>query len=435
MDFICYIWLMILLFLRPGDFLRELDDIPLFWISSVVTLLFCFPKVMALMSSRSLRANAALPLLLIVWMAFPLSHIAPGRVDFDRAYQAANIFFKPMSFFIFTLAIVNTQRRLILVCRWITFLAMILSALAIYDYHYQAFPGVFNHAAEASFDSPTGVILRLAGSGTLGDPNDYAVFLVFVSMLNFDPLLNRKLGLTRVIWLIPLVINVWAFALTQSRGAFLSLLAAVSTALFLKFGVRRSMLPLVVVLPALFASFGGRMTNLTLGGTTGQERIEYVGVCFDLIKKSPIFGIGYGETSAWLHGKVAHNTYMQTMAELGTIWGSVFALFLFLPLLQFIRMRPPRTRFLDPAMARLYLFYGGCLAGFLVGILSLSRAEVLQTYLILGLGTAFGRIARREPPDPLPGFRVQTFGHILLAGFGVVLFHYLLLRYFYGVGI
>jgi len=435
-DFLCYLWLVILLFLRPGDFFQILDGIPLFWISSIITLLFSFSKVAALFSTRNFQAIPTIPLLFLVWLvAIPFSLLAPGRVNFQLAYDAVTTFYKPVSFFLFTLAIVDTPKRVLIVCKWIPILAMVISGLALYDYFNDFYFGVFTHARETNPESPTGTTLRLAGHGSLADPNDFAVFLVMVSMFNFDRLLDRRLGIGRVFWLIPLGINTWAFSLTESRGAFVGLLASIASALFLRFGVRRSLLPLALILPIIFVGLGGRQTNLSLSSTTATQRIEMVGECYYYVKTYPVFGLGYGQISEWLHGLVAHNTYMQSMAELGFFGGSLFSCFVLFPLVQFLKVRPPLYRFTQPEMARLYLFLGGALAGFNFGILSLSRAEVLQTYLLLGLGTSFIRVAEREPNEPLPGFSFRTLGFALACGLGVIVFHYVMLRYFYGVNI
>ena len=74
--------------------------------------------------------------------------------------------------------------------------------------------------------------VQLAPPGIFSDPNDLAAILVVGLILASHGAMCGRGVLRRLLWLSPLPILVYAFALTQSRGGFLSLLAAASTYLF-----------------------------------------------------------------------------------------------------------------------------------------------------------------------------------------------------------
>src|SRR5205823_3488992 len=78
-----------------------------------------------------------------------------------------------------------------------------------------------------------------------------------------------------------------------------------------------------VVLPALFALFAGRQTDLSAAGGTGQARIQLWSEGLALFREAPFFGVGQGSYAEHVD-QVAHNSFVECYAELGFFGGTLF---------------------------------------------------------------------------------------------------------------
>ena len=106
-----------------------------------------------------------------------------------------------------------------------------------------------------------------------------------------------------------------------------------------------ALIALFMFLPIMFILFGGRQTNINMGGDdTMQERVQLWSEGLDLFREAPVFGIGYREYAEQV-GQVAHNSFVHCYAELGFFGGTIFlAAFAF----RFTRsgsFAPPVSRF------------------------------------------------------------------------------------------
>ena len=193
--------------------------------------------------------------------------------------------------------------------------------------------------------------------------------------------------------------------------------------LFARFGWRRTLLLAVLGVPALFVVFAGRMTEISPSDSTGQQRIQLWSDGLEMFREDPLLGVGVGEYHRRA-GYVAHNSFLHCFAEIGFAGGMCFLGAFSLALWSLLRLRPSKVEIIDPEMRRLLPYLVGMIAAYAVGLLSLSRAYVVPTYLFLGLTTAFLPLAASRPPvAPLrAGVKVVVVMTALSAAFLLLTF-------------
>jgi O-antigen ligase len=174
----------------------------------------------------------------------------------------------------------------------------------------------------------------------------------------------------------------YALTLTHSRGGFLGMLAAVVVFIWVRLGWRRGVPIASVALPVMFFVFAGRQTELAVGEGTEQERIQLWSNGLTLFRQAPVFGIGYGRFVEEVE-KVAHNSFVHTFAELGFFGGTIFLGAFAVAFRSVQRVGAGHDGSMDPDLARLRPYLLAIIAGYAVGMMSLSRAYVVPTYRFL----------------------------------------------------
>lgn len=188
--------------------------------------------------------------------------------------------------------------------------------------------------------------------GTFGNPNSVAVFLsaCFPFFLFFIRQTHSKFWKT-----VTGITGLWVFIvimLTKSRASWIALCVGVAVfyfpgiVRFIKAIRRKTLLMLAVILSIVFCFTMIQLINMNQESVKG--RILVWQVAYDMIKNSPIIGIGYGnfavqyldyqgnfltqaENHFYLNNagdlKQAHNEYIEVFAETGLI-GLVFFAFI-----------------------------------------------------------------------------------------------------------
>jgi O-antigen ligase len=216
----------------------------------------------------------------------------------------------------------------------------------------------------------------------------------------------------------------YVFFRTQSRGGLLCLLAGGSVLLHDRIGTRKTIAAAVLVVPVLLIAARGRMTDLSaIESGTGQSRVQLWSGALTMFKEDPLFGSGYG-TFVGRVGEAAHNSFVHCYAELGFLGGTLFMGAFGCAIWMLARARHPSSGTADYAeltsdqreMLRLRPFLLAAAVAYAVGMLSLSRAYVVPTYMILGLSTAWLRTVGRQLELPRFVFNLQFARHLATAG-------------------
>jgi len=194
------------------------------------------------------------------------------------------------------------------------------------------------------------------------------------------------------------------------RGQAVALAVVIAAAGFFYFG--------------FYASAGAASRVTSFGSGTGRTDIWTVG--WRMVQAHPGTGVGVGnyQTSAVHYllqpgvilrpefivdtPKVAHNTYLQVLAELGVPGIAMFLAIIGFSLLCILRAARIFERLGDPPMELLSRALLVALCGVLAADFFISEEFSKQLWLLLGLGPALLGIAttakrRVSPPDPSAG--------------------------------
>ena len=251
------------------------------------------------------------------------------------------------------------------------------------------------------------LLYRLRGLGLINDPNDLGQLLVCTIPLVFIFWKPKKIPRNFVFVLLPVCALLFGTYLTHSRGALLALVAMAVVAARRRIGT----LPALGIAVGLFVAAmalhftGGR--DISAG--SGADRTELWSSGLQLLKSSPVFGVGMGSMPDFTDSHhTAHNSMVVCAAELGMFGLFFWALFLFSTVRDALVLASPKKvteseQALDEAeerfpfaktaivpidaaefnrLGRLMLF---SLTGFLVTGWFLSRAFVMTLFLLGGM--------------------------------------------------
>jgi hypothetical protein len=265
---------------------------------------------------------------------------------------------------------------------------------------------------------------RLCSGGVFNDPNDLCLVLAVGLALCAYHLVERanKLAMLLSAVLIPLFI--YCLVLTQSRGGLLAVGAMLGSLFISRFGTKKAVPLTVLALGGLLALASGRQASISSGAGTGQSRIQHWTEALELWESSPILGIGFGGCADEI-GLVAHSSYVHAFVETGVLGGTAFVGIFFVVLLGLARtphIDDEETTHYEIEANHSRPFVIAALAGYCMGMYTLSRNFVIPTYLMAALGNACLWIT--HPPFERTWFRMDSamLRRILLAGAATLLF-------------
>ena len=272
---------------------------------------------------------------------------------------------------------------------------------------------------------------RLAGAG--GDPNETAAAMVAgLALATALGVASRGKPLVRLACVAAGVICMLALFLTSSRGGLIALAVALIVAVFL--GGRRRGTMLVAALGAIlvtvfyFATIAPadvRERVIHPEGGTGRVDIWTVGL--RMVKDNAVQGVGSGNfTTSSIHyllepgvllrddfiidtPKVAHNTYLQILAELGIVGFVLFMTILLFSLVCAFKAHRVAAAAGDRELDIIARATVVALVALFSAYVFVSRDYGKQLWLLLALCPVMLELARGElqarlsAPDPEPG--------------------------------
>jgi putative inorganic carbon (HCO3(-)) transporter len=165
---------------------------------------------------------------------------------------------------------------------------------------------------------PWGDILPQQGrpyySGIFSDPNDLGqLFIISLGFVIYFLNSNRSSVKGMLLWILGGWL-IYGVILTNSRGALLATMAILSLECWRRFGKVAVVVAAVLAIPALLAVT--RLSQLSAGEESAQDRLNawYQGI--QMLRSSPIFGVGIGNFTNF-SALTAHNSIVLPMAELG----------------------------------------------------------------------------------------------------------------------
>ncbi|PAY21309.1 hypothetical protein CKO51_01655 [Rhodopirellula sp. SM50] len=384
------------LFVRPADLVPALDKWPIYQVLIVACLAVSARACARQLSHGRLIHRPITAALLLLVVAVGMSHLSHGFVWAARMSMLEVS--KLIALYVLIIGLVNTPTRLRFFVKWLTIAITTMASLVLLDKY-----GMVSIAALESIQDrgvmQNGVVEqveRIRGTGIFQDPNDFGLILVMGLVFCVSFLTKPRTGWVRYAWLAPTGVLLAALAMTHSRGALLSLICAVSTALCYFRGGKYGVLALPV-LSLLALAFSSRMSDFSaINQGTGQDRIQIWSESLGIWRQYPLFGLGEGLIADEI-GVVTHNSFLHCYAELGFFGGTIFVASFLAAGFGLWSQRRPRSKPAEVEMpaaqaarehSRLCGYLFAALMGCIAAMLTISRQFVAPTYLILGLVAA-----------------------------------------------
>lgn len=400
MSFYLFLLVTATLFVRPAEIVTDLQDLPVYEWLIVACLAASAFKVLPLLTKDALvRQPITLAVLGMVAAVF-LSHASHG--DLWSARHDALEFSKVVVYYLLLLANVNSSERLRLYLLCLLGCIMVVAALALLQYH-----GAINIESLATLeyydiDATTGheeLVRRLQSTGIFHDPNDLSMIVVVGMAISayfiFDPrLVQLKAPLAACMGCF-----FYALLLTKSRGGFLALLAALGALFQARYGWKKSLVLLAGTLPLILLLVTGRQADIggAMSEGTGQSRVQLWSAGLGMLRTYPLFGVGFNHYAEEA-GQVAHNSYIHAFGELGLFGGTIFLGAWCYAARALYQIGQEDRRFEDLELGRLRPYLLSATSGYAASILTLTRTEVVPTYLVLGLASSYMGMACTDPP-------------------------------------
>jgi len=322
----------LLLYMRPNDiFPDELGTFPLVKIVAITTLVMYSASKLMRKQAMTFWPLELKCLLLMMAIGVFLIPLASNRQDsIDKLSDSLE---KVAIIFVLIINLVDTRPRLIRMLDLLIICGAILAVAAIHSY-----------TAGQYLVKDKGVGVRIAGivGGIFGNPNDLATALDMLVPFSVIRALGSK-GPLRVFYLTMSALMALAVVFTFSRGGFLGLVAAGGFMIW-KLGrhnraaiVLGSVILVSVVLLSVPNGYGARLGSILhiQNDATGsaQERQELMAKALNVAAHHPILGVGLGNFHIYsIHEKAAHNSYLETAAELGIVGFLAYLAIIFGPL-------------------------------------------------------------------------------------------------------
>ena len=439
MDFFVYLLVNANLFMRPAELVPDLDKLPLYYWFILACLFVSIPKLMGLLSADSPLRH---PISLCVFGVFgfvTLSHLAQS--DLDKGAMEIFEFAKVIVYFVLFLALVDTPGKLRLLLASVILFGVVTTGVAVLEYHHVIDLPNLKTVQDSYLDHNAELITvrRLMLTGVLHDPNEFCVFLGVLCMLTLHQLTNPRSGLSRLLWFFPMGLFIYGINLTKSRGGLLALLVGLATMSICKWGVRRTVLLGMLVMPLLAIGLAGRQTEISVSAGTGQARLELWRDWMMKFRGSPLLGespmiatvdAAQPKELRWNYQQLAHNSYLQAFGDLGFIGGMLFLGAFLFAFRTMARHYGDHVNFVDPDQRHLYPFLFGALMAYMTGMMSLSLCYVLPTFFIVALPVAFTRMTATEPKLEAIRFDAAAWRQLALASVGMLGFIYVFMKVF-----
>jgi putative inorganic carbon (HCO3(-)) transporter len=282
---------------------------------------------------------------------------------------------------------------------------------------------VFASVVTSSYSLASGHYIASGRLGGLFDPNYFAAELIPAIVIACFLLVTTASVRIRWLFAAVAVIDLAAFALTQSRGGIVGLGVALLMAVVVAGRARPRILALVLVLVAggVGYYFGYKPAHVFQGGSraglagTTSGRLDEWQVALRVFSGHPVGGVGLGNYQVVepsyatqdlnlsvvrqivTDRLVVHNTYLQIAAELGLVGLCLFIAILAVPL----RMAGRALARLDQTLGELEFEVRGLLAGtfgLLVAYFFISGEFEKPLWLVLALLASVPAVLRPEGP-------------------------------------
>lgn len=405
-----FVGLNIVLLLRPQELFPRLEGLHLYELTMLACLATCWTGMLRKLSWRELKRAPITVCVLGLAPVITLAVLWQSRLDQVQEYAVEYV--KIALYYLLLVTVVDSPRRLRLLCLALGIVIAAITAVAVLSYHQVIELETVQRLVDVRSDSENGGLMRfdrMQSVGIFRDPNDLAQILaVGVVLCVYGWERNSRLIL-RLFWPASMMLMLYGIYRTQSRGGMLALMAGGGALAISRLGLRRASIAGAVIIPLLLVAFGGRQTDLSTGDGSTLSRVQLWSDALEALRGNPLLGIGPGAMEE-NSGQVAHNSFLQAYSECGIPGGWLFFTAYWVAIWGVVRLGVRSTRILDEDLANLRPYLAAVLVAYCTGMLSLTRNYVSPTYLMLGLASAYLSLVLTDPPKPQIRFGLSLLG-------------------------
>ncbi len=388
-----------LIFIRPQEWWQPVYGYELVNVAAIATLVVSFPTLMR--EQMTFRRVPEIKVALALLLGVTLSWLGNG-LYFGGMLAAFQEFGKVVILYVLIIMLGRSAKGYTLLL-WTILLCI----------GWMAIHGILQARTGSGFGGlePTPRVLdsgetiyQIVAFGIFNDPNDLCLAFIIAVPLLYSVFKASPSGPARILALcmIPLVgYGAW---LTNSRGGVVGILGMLGAyAISRTKGLRRWVMVsagvtiVFIVAPARFSSGMGVDVN----------RVSLWGESMDAFKTHPLFGIGWRNIMEYTSSyQVTHNSFINTLAELGLIGYIPFFLLIFLTMVHIRRaMNIPEL-----AGNREHFYLSGlfsALVGYLTSVYFLTRQYNHVLYILLAMAITQVLIVCQDP-----AVNAEVFGSI-----------------------
>jgi putative inorganic carbon (hco3(-)) transporter len=440
MAFLLFLLVNATLFIRPAEIVPAWQGWEIYFYVILACLAASLPDVLRYLTAQKLENQ---PITLCVFgllFAIMLPNLAAG--DVAEAWRTGFYFAKVIVYYLLFVSLVTTPRRLLTLLICVLAFSGCITALAVLRFHDVIQLDTLSPLADShdGLYGETIIIKRLQGTGIFHDPNELCVLLSALIPLSLYFLVTSRNLLLRGMCLALLPLSGYAVMLTGSRGGFIAFAGGLGVLTWMRFGWRKAALIGVVGVPMLLVVFAGRQTEISTGSGTAHTRVELWREWLTTFKENPLVGKGImlkqEDNANALRpdlGKlmVAHNSYLQSFADLGVFGGCLFVGAFAVAGWSVYRFNAQSSLIIHHDVKSLQSYLLASLSAYGLGMMSLSICYVIPTYLMLALAVSYTRLAQQTAlaaPRPLR-FDLSLLGRMAAVGVFTLFSIYVFVRF------
>jgi len=393
----------VLLYIRPQDFLPALAPFRIMLSLAILVLLFFLVKTIFNRDKIEVIPTAQNVLMFALLLVVPLSDISNFRIT--DAWDSLNTFLTLLLPFFLIVSITGDKYKLLYWC--ITFAGLFL-----------AINGIIQHYNGVDLFGVTPMSGRIEWVGIFSDPNDFALLLVsslpiiLFYLFKDDKHLFMKIGLIAM-----LVVFFMAIYFTNSRGGYLAVIAVLASFAFKKWGLKKGIIfgSILIVIALLVAP--SRMAEITPHGSSASGRVYAWMRGFELLKTHPVFGIGMHKFTDY-YSKAAHSAFIKCVAELGLVGLFIWIGLIYTSFRDLIRIENSSA---DQTLILYSRITQVSIIGFLASAVFLSQTYNPIIYILFGISGTLYLNLQEELGIQFQKFKMNDFVIILFLEVGSIL--------------
>jgi putative inorganic carbon (HCO3(-)) transporter len=297
---------LVLLYIRPQDFIPALGRLRVVMALAVIITIFYFIHKIFRRQEIPAFSTRQHVLMFVLLLLVPVSYIVNGRMF--GLWEATQEFLTLFLLFFIIVSIPGDFREFRTIC-WTLFTCTSIIAA----------DGIIQHFRGTDLVGQTPVVGRIRWIGLFADPNELALlidsFFPFVLVEVFDRGV-RPVG--KVLLALIGVVMVAAVYFTNSRGGFIAFLAILLFFSYKRWGLLRGIAVSTVFLIAGLLIAPSRMAMMDPYEISASQRVDAWTDGLSSLKSHPVLGTGY-HTFRLLHGVAPHSATIECLADLGLI--------------------------------------------------------------------------------------------------------------------